>query len=81
MPRPPLHTALLKQQNDKPLVTPKSHNHFGSVATKKNAESQQFKERERYAMEQYYYKWKFPPNNGMNNNRVPSNVSWINENT
>lgn len=45
--------------------------HFGSVATKKNAESQQFKEREQFAMQQYYYKWRFPPQNGENNLKVP----------
>ena len=45
--------------------------HFGSVATKKNAESQRFKEREQFAMQQYHYKWRFPPHNGENNLKVP----------
>ena len=50
--------------------------HFGSVSTKKNAESESFKQRERYAMQQYEYKWKFPPYNGVNNTKIPPNVSW-----
>ena len=51
--------------------------HFGSVSTKKNAESDSFKQREKYAMDQYQYKWKFPPYNGMNNTKLPPNVPWI----
>ena len=45
--------------------------HFGSVATKKNAESIKFREREQFAAQQFYYKWKFPPYNGENNSKVP----------
>ena len=45
--------------------------HFGSVATKKNAESAKFKEREQFAAQQFHYKWKFPPHNGENNSKVP----------
>lgn len=46
--------------------------HFGSVATKKNAESAKFKEREIFAAQQYQYKWKFAPFNGENNKKIPS---------
>jgi glycosyltransferase involved in cell wall biosynthesis len=45
--------------------------HFGSVSTKKNAEAQKFREREQFALQQYYYKWGFPPQNGENNLKVP----------
>jgi glycosyltransferase involved in cell wall biosynthesis len=45
--------------------------HFGSVATRKNKESQQFKAREQFAAQQYLYKWKFPPYNGINNTKLP----------
>ena len=45
--------------------------HFGSVSTKKNAESAKFREREQFAVQQFYYKWKFPPHNGENNSKVP----------
>lgn len=51
--------------------------HFGSVSTKKNAESDSFRQREKYAMDQYQYKWKFPPYNGKNNTKLPPNVPWI----
>jgi glycosyltransferase involved in cell wall biosynthesis len=50
--------------------------HFGSVSTKKNAESESFRQREKYAMDQYEYKWGFRPYNGMNNTKMPPNVSW-----
>lgn len=43
--------------------------HFGSVSTKKNAESDSFKQREQFAMMQYEYKWKEPPYNGPNNTK------------
>lgn len=43
--------------------------HFGSVSTKKNAESQSFREREAFAMQQYQYKWKQAPYNGPNNTK------------
>ncbi len=46
--------------------------HFGSVATKKNAESQKFREREAFAMQQYHYKWGVPPHNGKNNTKFPN---------
>ncbi len=46
--------------------------HFGSVATKKNAESTKFREREAFAAQQYQYKWKFTPFNGENNKKIPS---------
>jgi len=46
--------------------------HFGSVATKKNAEAQKFREREAFAMQQYYYKWGVPPHNGVNNTKFPN---------
>lgn len=57
-----------------PTVTyTRTHNthvyHFGSVSTKKNAESHSFRERERFAMQQYEYKWKEPPYNGPNNTK------------
>jgi glycosyltransferase involved in cell wall biosynthesis len=52
--------------------------HFGSVSTKKNAESHSFREREAAAMQQYHYKWGFVPNlveSAMykNNKRLPEN--------
>jgi glycosyltransferase involved in cell wall biosynthesis len=47
--------------------------HFGSVATKKNAESVMFKERETKAYATYLYKWGIPPTNGINNTKLPSN--------
>jgi len=48
--------------------------HFGSVATKKNAESESFKQREQYAMQQYTYKWKMHPFNGLNNTKFQPNA-------
>lgn len=45
--------------------------HFGSVSTKKNAESNSFRAREQYAMQQYMYKWGHPPYNGINNTKIP----------
>ncbi len=36
--------------------------HFGSVSTRKSGESEMFRELERYAMEQYHYKWGYVPN-------------------
>jgi len=52
--------------------------HFGSVATKKNAEAESFKSREQFAWQQYHYKWGFVPNlveSAMykNNKRLPEN--------
>lgn len=44
--------------------------HFGSVATKKNAESQQFREREAQAYQQFQWKWGSPPHNGPNNTKL-----------
>lgn len=44
--------------------------HFGQVATKKNSESKQFKTRERFAAQQYQYKWGEPPFNGENNWKI-----------
>lgn len=48
--------------------------HFGSVSTKKNAESIKFREREAFAAQQYQYKWKFNPYNGLNNTKIPPGV-------
>ena len=42
--------------------------HFGSVATKKNAESQAFREREAQAFAEYEWKWGCPPYNHPNTN-------------
>jgi len=44
--------------------------HFGSVATKKNAESTQFTERERHAYEMYNWKWGALPYNGNQNTKI-----------
>lgn len=43
--------------------------HFGSVATKKNQESNTFRIKEQAAMEQYVWKWGAPPYNQPNSNR------------
>ena len=51
--------------------------HFGSVATKKNSESDSFRMREQFAMEQYYYKWGYPPFNGKNNLKFPNGIKSI----
>ena len=48
--------------------------HFGSVSTKKNAESESFNRREQMAWQQYEYKWKFSPYNGVNNTKLPTNI-------
>ena len=48
--------------------------HFGSIATKKNAESASFRQREQYAAIQYEYKWKVPPMNGLNNRKLPEGL-------
>ena len=46
--------------------------HFGSVSTKKNAESATFREKEQIAMEQYMWKWGAPPYNQADlNSKVP----------
>lgn len=45
--------------------------HFGSVSTKKNAESASFIQREQYAVQQFKYKWGMDPYNGMNNTKLP----------
>lgn len=47
--------------------------HFGSVATKKNAEAHAFINREQFALQQYEYKWGYHPYNGMNNSKIPNN--------
>ncbi len=47
--------------------------HFGSVATKKNAESQQFKNRESQAFTEYQFKWgAMPHNEPHTNSKLPS---------
>jgi glycosyltransferase involved in cell wall biosynthesis len=43
--------------------------HFGSVATKKNAESQQFRDRESQAFNEFEWKWGFLPHNQPGTNR------------
>jgi glycosyltransferase involved in cell wall biosynthesis len=48
--------------------------HFGSVSTKKNAESESFKLREKMAWQQYEYKWNFSPHNGLNNTKLPTTI-------
>jgi glycosyltransferase involved in cell wall biosynthesis len=48
--------------------------HFGSVATKKNAESAKFKAKEEHAIQQYMYKWRVPPMNGENNRKLPEGL-------
>lgn len=46
--------------------------HFGSISTKKNAESDKFRERERKAMETYQYKWGCSPYNKPGvNSKIP----------
>ena len=48
--------------------------HFGSVSTKKNAESTTFRAKEQAAMEQYMWKWGVPPyNQPYTNSKVPPN--------
>lgn len=47
--------------------------HFGSVATKKNAESQKFRDREAQAFAEYDWKWGAQPYNGKNNTKVHPN--------
>ena len=60
------------------FVFPRIHSlhlyHFGSVSTKKNAESMTFRAKEQAAMEQYVWKWGAPPYNqpGTNNKIVPT---------
>lgn len=44
--------------------------HFGSVATKKNSESQKFREREAQAFAEYDWKWGVQPYNGDNNTKI-----------
>jgi GT2 family glycosyltransferase len=44
--------------------------HFGSVSTKKNAESQKFREREQAAFAEFEFKWGAPPFNGVNNTKI-----------
>lgn len=47
--------------------------HFGSVSTRKNAESASFREREQFAMQQYQYKWGANPTNIPNSNsKIPT---------
>jgi len=50
--------------------------HFGSVATKKNAESATFKEKEARAFQTYYFKWGAQPYNkpGVNSKIPPDGV-------
>jgi glycosyltransferase involved in cell wall biosynthesis len=46
--------------------------HFGSVATKKNAESQKFREREAAAFAEFDWKWGFQPyNHPQSNSKIP----------
>lgn len=48
--------------------------HFGSVSTKKNAESATFREKEQAAIEQYMWKWGASPYNEYGtNNKIPPN--------
>jgi glycosyltransferase involved in cell wall biosynthesis len=47
--------------------------HFGSVATKKNSESQKFRDREAQAFAEYDWKWGAQPYNGPNNTKVHPN--------
>lgn len=48
--------------------------HFGSVSTKKNAESATFHAKEQVAIEQYTWKWGTLPHNEPNtNSKIPSN--------
>jgi glycosyltransferase involved in cell wall biosynthesis len=56
--------------------SPRTYNmhlyHFGSVSTKKNQESERFKERERLAMETYMWKWGVRPyNEDKTNSKIP----------
>ena len=44
--------------------------HFCSVSTKKNSESESFKQREAIAVNAYKYKWGFPIWNGENNTKI-----------
>lgn len=44
--------------------------HFGSVSTKKNSESQSFREREQQAFSEFEWKWGTPPYNGQHNSKV-----------
>ena len=48
--------------------------HFGSVSTKKNAESATFRAKEQAAVEQYMWKWGAPPHNqiGTNSKIIPT---------
>jgi glycosyltransferase involved in cell wall biosynthesis len=47
--------------------------HFGSISTKKNSEADMFREKEMYAVQQYEYKWKQSPYNGLNNTKHRNN--------
>lgn len=48
--------------------------HFGSVSTKKNAESAAFRAKEQAAIEQYVWKWGTPPHNESGtNSKIPPN--------
>jgi hypothetical protein len=48
--------------------------HFGSVSTKKNAESATFRAKEQAAMEQYLWKWGANPHNEYGtNSKIPPN--------
>ena len=48
--------------------------HFGSVSTKKNAESATFRAKEQAAVEQYVWKWGTPPHNEpATNSKIPPN--------
>lgn len=56
--------------------SPRTHEfhlyHFGSVSTKKNQESEKFKERERKAFDTFYYKWgTLPYNEDKTNSKIP----------
>ena len=51
--------------------------HFGSVATKKNSESQRFRAREARAFEEYHFKWgAMPHNQPDSNSKVPSDKAF-----
>ncbi len=58
------------------FASPRTHSlhlyHFGSVSTKKNSESQSFKDKEARAMSTYVYKWGTNPHNtDKTNSKIP----------
>jgi glycosyltransferase involved in cell wall biosynthesis len=48
--------------------------HFGSATVKKHSQSLNLKEREMFALQQFEYKWKVPPFNGINNRKLPEGL-------